>query len=146
MLMARMPIAVVMQRRIVNHVWADTVWSAIDVLPHCSSPSPVEILSKSEAHESYLVSGLYLELHSDENEGYFENWAAPEPKVFVMWHMREQRAMPVCISLSYMEGTRMFDSGESADGIFMRPEIHSWLSDYLRINYRPREQRRKHHG
>jgi hypothetical protein len=31
----------------------------------------------------------------------------------------------------------MFDSGESADGVMMPPEIHSWLGAYLREHYQP---------
>ena len=85
------------------------------------------------------MSGLELQLFPDENEGYFENWIAPEPKVFVMWRMQDGRAMPMRASVSYAEGTRMFDSGESADGVAMPAEIHGWLADYLREHYQPRE-------
>ena len=82
-----------------------------------------------------------LELYSDENEGYFENAVAPESKVFVHWRMQDGRAMPVRASVSYVEGTRMFDSGESADGVDMPAEIQVWLADYLREHYQPKPRR-----
>lgn len=44
---------------------------------------------------------------SDENEGYDENWAAPEPKVFVLWRLEEENARPkpVLASVGHAEGT-----------------------------------------
>jgi hypothetical protein len=57
-----------------------------------------------------------LELQSDELDGYFENWVAPAPKVFVSWHLRagpgDERAVPVQVSVSYAEGARMLDGGD----------------------------------
>lgn len=148
MRMAHMPIAVIMQRRVVHHRWADEAWAAVGVVPDRGGLPPLQPLSRSEERESYLVSGLQLELYPDENDGYFENCIAPEPKVFVLWRMQDQRAMPVKASVSYGEGTRMLDSGESADGVVMPGEIHIWLSHYLQQHYQPPPpgRRGKHHG
>lgn len=73
----------------------------------------------------------------DENDGYFENWIAPHPKVFLMWRLQQDEPVPVLASVSYAEGTRMLDSGESACGVAMPPDIHAWLGDYLRAHYEP---------
>jgi hypothetical protein len=146
MLMASMPIAVVMQRRQVKHIWADTVWNAVAVLPQSGTLPRVQPLPAEEGCDSFLVSGLTLELYPDEDDGYFENWIAPEPKIFIMWRQQEPCAMPVTASVSYGEGTRMMDSGESADGVPMPPEIHAWLGDYLRLHYKPKPKRGRAHG
>ena len=146
MRMAEMPIAVVMQRRPASHPWAEDSWSAVAVVPDTGSLAPVTPLAGEPGREAYLVSGLRLELYPDEDDGYFENWAAPEPKVFVLWRMQEQRAMPVTASVSYGEGTRMLDSGEPVDGVAMPVEIHAWLAHYLQAHYRPRERHGKAHG
>lgn len=146
MKMASMPIAVLMQRRSLQHRWADEAWAAVGVVPDRGGLPPVHIVSQSAARDYYLVSGLELELYTDENEGYFENCIAPESKVFVLWRMLEGRAMPVRASVSYLEGTRMFDSGESADGVAMPAEIHAWLSAYLAQHYQPRQHRGRQHG
>jgi hypothetical protein len=145
MLMAKMPIAVVMQRRVVNHPWADIAWAAIAVVPGHGASGIVQPLVRNDDIESYLVSGLHLELYPDENDGYFENWAAPEPKVFVMWRMQDGIAMPLIASVSYGEGTRMLDSGDSTDGVAMPGEIYMWLSQYLQEHYQPRQRRGRHH-
>ena len=146
MLMASLPIAVIMQWRAIDHPWTSDAWGAVGVVPDHGDLPPMQPLSRTETREHYLVSGLRLDLYPDENDGYFENCIAPEPKVFVMWRMQHERAMPVLASVSYAEGTRMFDSGDPADGVPMPGEIHAWLAQYLRDHYQPRERRGREHG
>ncbi|TFW32567.1 DUF3305 domain-containing protein [Massilia horti] len=141
-----MPIAVLMQRRSLKHPWADEAWAAVGVVPDRGNLPPLQVLSVSAERDYYLVSGLELELYPDEHEGYFENCVAPESKVFVLWRMQDGRAMPVRASVSYVEGTRMFDSGEQADGVTMPAEIYAWLADYLREHYQPKPRRGRQHG
>ena len=144
---ATLPVAVIMQRRTPTHPWASEAWGAIGVVPDDGACQEVVTLAYSPARETYLVPGLTLELHRDEHEGYFANCTAPEAKVFVMWRMVEGRAMPQQVSASYAEGTRMFDSGDPADGVAMAPEIHAWLADYLGKHYEPPVRRgRAGHG
>lgn len=145
MLLAEMPVAVVMQRRAVNHPWCDESWSAVAVLPGHVDPQDIALPPPTAQCHHELVPGLRLELHPDEDEAYFENWAAPEPKVFVMWQWRDGRATPVLASVSYAEGTRMLDSGDGACGVPMAREIHEWLGAYLQQHYRP-QPRGRHHG
>ncbi len=144
--MASMPIAVMMQRRALQHRWANDAWAAVGVVPNRGNLPPLHVLSESAERDYYLVSGLSLELYTDENEGYYENAMAPESKVFILWRMEGGRAMPVRASVSYLEGTRMFDSGETADGVLMPAEIHAWLSAYLNEHYQPRPRRGREHG
>jgi hypothetical protein len=135
-----------MQRRALQHRWADESWAAVGVVPDRGGLPPLHMLSTQPDRDYYLVSGLELELFTDENEGYYENCMAPESKIFVLWRMEDGRAMPVRASVSYVEGTRMFDSGENADGVMMPAEIHAWLSAYLAQHYQPRQRRGREHG
>ena len=146
MKMGSMPIAIIMQRRAPQHRWADDAWAAVGVVPDRGDLPRLQVLSESPDRDYYLVSGLELELYTDENEGYYENCMAPESKVFVLWRMEEGKAIPVRASVSYLEGTRMFDSGEAADGVTMPAEIYAWVADYLRKNYTPRPRKGRQHG
>jgi hypothetical protein len=128
-----------MQRRMLQHRWAEDSWAAIAVMKDDGKVPRVQPLGKDAERESYLVTGLKLELFPDDHESYHENWQAPSPKVFVAWRMDEGRAMPQRASVSYIDGTRMFDSGESADGVMMPPDIHAWLGKYLSEHYTPPE-------
>jgi hypothetical protein len=147
MKMGSMPVAIIMQRRAVEHRWGSMdSWSAVGVVPDRGGLAPLKMLSESPERDYYLVSGLELELYTDENDGYYENCMAPESKVFVLWRMEDGRAMPARASVSYVEGTRMFDSGESADGVTMPAEIYAWVASYLRENYTPRARKGHKHG
>ena len=147
MKMGSMPVAVIMQRRAVEHRWGSMdSWGAVGVVPDRGNLAPLQMLSESPERDSYLVSGLELELYTDENDGYYENVMAPESKVFVLWRMEDGRAIPARASVSYVEGTRMFDSGESADGVTMPAEIYTWVASYLRDNYTPRARKGRQHG
>lgn len=145
---ARLAIAVLMQRRASHHIWGGDTWEAVAVVPDSGTTPAITMLTTSPERDTYLVPGLELQLHRDEHDGYYENCIAPEAKVFVLWRMQDGRAIPVEASVSYAEGTRMFDSGERADGVVMPAEIQAWLADYLARNYDPPERgrRRHHHG
>jgi hypothetical protein len=132
MLLASLPIEIVMRRNPASHRWADPAWAVASV----RLPDP-QAWPAGAGGPGEKVGRLQLELHPDENDGYFENWAAPQPKVFVMWQVRDTVAVPVLASVSYAEGTRMLDSGDSADGLPMPPEVHAWMAGYLRTHYRP---------
>ncbi|MDB5931529.1 MAG: hypothetical protein JWR60_3236 [Polaromonas sp.] len=134
MLLASLPIDVVMRRSRPSHWWASEGWVAAAVLPAGTDISPHKVDPPDESR-----TRLMLELHPDENDGYFENWAAPQPKVFVSWQLQGEGAVPVLASVSYGEGTRMLDSGDPSDGVPMPAEVHAWLAVYLRIHYRPRQ-------
>jgi hypothetical protein len=147
MKMGSMPVAFIMQRRAVMHKWgAMDSWSAVGVVPDRGGLAALQMLSESAERDYYLVSGIELELYTDENEGYYENIMAPDSKVFVLWRMVDGRAIPARASVSYVEGTRMFDSGEDADGVTMPAEIYQWVASYLRDNFTPRPRKGRQHG
>lgn len=144
--LAEMPVAVVMQRKKLDNPWVDHAWAVDAVLPSSDGPTSIVALEPTDGAEHYLACGIVLSLFRDENDGYFENWAAPEPKVFVMWRMQDTIAVPMMASVSYAEGTRMMDSGEQAEGVAMHPSIHEWLGAYLAAHYRPRARQGRAHG
>jgi hypothetical protein len=141
----QLPIAVVMQRRQASHPWDEARWTAVAAVPWQDVQRAVHPVAGA-ADDTRLISGLQLELSRDEHDGYFENWVAPQPKLFVLWHDDGSNPLPVSASVSYAEGTRMLDSGDAAEGVPMAPEIHEWLGRYLQENYRPRQRGRREHG
>jgi hypothetical protein len=143
-----MAIGVVMQRRPPAHRWDEARWQAVAVLPGNIGEAAASSRDDPAATAlSCAVGGLQLALFPDENDGYFENWIAPEPKVFVLWHAPPGgAAIPIAASVSYSEGARMLDSGDPADGLPMPREVHEWLGRYLAENYRPRQRRGREHG
>ena len=133
-MLAQLPIAVVMRRAAPHARWGLAPWSPVAV--RAAHEADV-----SEDHDGIVAHGLQLELHRDENDGYFENWVAPEPRVFVLWQLCAEQALPIAASVSMAEGARMLDSGDHADGVPMPDFVHAWLGDYLRCYHRPETRR-----
>lgn len=82
------PVAVVMEWRQLHDRWGSESWRAQAVLPDpADAPQGDRLLYQDANAMQYLVSGLAISLFRDDVEGYYVNWAAPQPRVFVMWRL-----------------------------------------------------------
>jgi hypothetical protein len=138
--MAQWPMTVVMQRRPLRDTRRGARWAAVAVLP---AGWELASAAAGSAGPCQMVSGLMLELHSDETEGYRANWAAPQPRVYVQWRPEGDRAVPLAVSVSSAEGTRMLDAGPAADVVPMPAPLHRWLGECLRLQAAPGTPRRR---
>ncbi|HYG54513.1 MAG TPA: DUF3305 domain-containing protein [Burkholderiales bacterium] len=136
------PIAVVMQRRAVQSRWADCVWEPSGVLPGYAGESQPRVLRDDAQLAQWLHPGFTLVLHKDEAEGYYMNVSARDPRVFILWRMDEDRALPLEVTVSSDEAGRWLDGGHSVDGVAMPPEIFAWVGEYVEHNYRPQPKKR----
>ena len=143
MLMAELPLAVWMRWLPAVGRWDEARWQPEAV---CVDQAGSGAAARPATRDSRLLGGVMLQLYPDENDGYFENWAAPEPKIFLLWRVENGEPAIVAASASYGEGTRMLDSGDQADGIRMPPDIHAWLGSYLLRHYEPPARGKRNHG
>lgn len=143
MLMAELPLAVWMRWRPATSRWDAARWHPETV---CIDQANGTAAVRPVTADSRLLCGVMLQLYPDENDGYFENWAAPEPKIFLLWRAENNEPAIVAASASYAEGTRMLDSGDQADGLRMPPDIHAWLGSYLLRHYQPPARGKRNHG
>jgi len=90
----------------------------------------------------WLHAGFELVLHKDEIEGYYLNVSAPQPRVFVLWRMENEMALPIEVTLSSEEAARWADGGHSVDGVAIPPELFAWVGAHVEANYRPQPQQR----
>jgi hypothetical protein len=137
----RFPLAVVMQRRPAKSRWAEVVWEPHGVVPGYTG-SERKLLVEHDGIVQWLHPGFTLQLHRDETEGYYENVAATDPRVFVLWRMEGEDALPLEVSASTGEATRWLDGGHAVDGVPMPAEIYAWVGDYVEKNYRPEPRKR----
>ena len=135
------PIAVVMQRRPAQSRWADWVWEPWSVLPGYPDGAP-RVIVEDAGIAQWLHPGFKLLLHKDETEGYYMNVSAAQPRVFVLWRMDDERALPLEVTVSSDEAGRWLDGGHSVDGVAMPPEIFAWVGEYVENNYRPQPKKR----
>jgi hypothetical protein len=97
-----------------------------------------------EADDSRLrYSGLNVELHHSEGEGYWLNLNSPAPCLFVMWREEDGGPpVPWVVTASYNEAGRMLDAGEKVEHVPLSEEMRTWLQAYTDANYKP-EVRKK---
>jgi Protein of unknown function (DUF3305) len=105
-----------------------------------------------------ICSVLELWLHRDEGEGYYLNLESPEPSFFVKWRLKEvlksglkhddsisksNEPEAIALSLSYNEGGRWLDGGESVDRVLMPQEMLPWLAEFTQLHYEPEGKKKK---
>jgi hypothetical protein len=136
------PIAVIMQRRPAKSRWADVVWEPLSVLIGYPTEAAPKRLLEEGGVAQWLHPGFTLLLHRDEAEGYYLNVSSGSPRVFVLWRMDEDRAVPLEVTVSSEEAGRWLDAGHSVDSVAMPPEIFAWVGQYVEDNYRPEPKKR----
>ena len=132
------PIAIIMQRRRAQSRWADFVWEPFGVVPSPGPGAGNKLLIEQADLMQWLHDGFTLELHRDEAEGFYLNLTAPDPRVFVLWRMEGEDALPVHVTMSSEEASRWMDGGHSVDGVKMPAEIFAWAGEWVEKNYKPK--------
>lgn len=135
-------LGVVMQRRETRNRWQSEVWEPWGVVVGLDGPTSTRPLVDQPGLQQWLHGGFALALHRDEAEGYYLNVSSEAPKVFVLWRMDGDRAVPVQLTASYNEASRWMDGGHSVDGVPMPPEVFAWVGGFVEANYRPEPRRR----
>lgn len=123
--------------------WATERWEAKGVVPDAlDSPREERVIVEARGLTQVLFPGLTLRLQRDEAEGYYLNITSPEPKVFVLWRMRDELARPEQLSVSYHEGARWMDAEETVDGVPLPADLVPWIAAFAAEHYKP-EPRKK---
>ena len=135
-------LAVIMQRRTTDNRWQSVAWQPWAVLESDEPAGKPRCLVNRPDLEQWLHTGFELAIHRDETEGYYLNVSSGSPRVFVLWRMEEDAALPLQITASYYEGGRWLDGGNSVDSVTMPPAIFAWVGAYVEANYRPEPKKR----
>lgn len=132
------PISVIMERVRLANRWATERWEAKGVVRDVTPPGSGErVIVNDERITQILFPGFLLKLYPDEAEGYLYNVTSPEPKIFVMWRMRDEIARPESLTVSYHEGARWMDSEETVGGVALPPDLMPWIAEFAALNYKP---------
>ena len=129
-----------MQRRAAQSRWAEYIWEPHGVLADLGGAP--RLLREDGAVQQWLHPGFKLVLHKDECEGYYLNVSAPLPRVFILWRIDEDRALPLEVTVSSEEAGRWLDGGHSVDAVAMPGDIFAWVGEYVENNYRPQPKKR----
>lgn len=134
------PVAVVMRRSAAQSRWVDHIWEPLRIEADVGGEAR-RVQSDAQA-ELWVHPGFRIVLHRDEAEGYYLNCTAPEPKVFVLWRLDDERAIPLDVTASSDEAGRWLDAGHSVDGVPMTAEIFTWVGAWVEQNYKPQPKKR----
>jgi hypothetical protein len=138
----KFPVAVVMQRRQLDNRWQSEAWEPRSVIPSVEPKGAPRLLVEEGGVQQWLHPGFEIVLHQDEAEGYYLNVSLPGARVFVLWRLDDDKAVPLDVTASYNEGGRWLDGGHSVDGVAMPPEIFAWVGEFVERNYRPEPKKR----
>ncbi len=131
-------LGVIMERGLITGRWSGERWEAKgvvrDTLP---AGAPEQVIFRDERNTQILFPGFELKLRRDEAEGYYLNITSPLPKVFVLWRKDEgdEIARPRMLTVSFNEGARWMDGGETVDGVALPVELLSWIGEFVERNY-----------
>jgi hypothetical protein len=138
----RKRIAVLMQRRPLANRWQSEVWEPVGVLGDYEGAAEPRLIVDEASSQQWLYPGLELVLRRSEAEGYFHNVSAREPRVFVLWRMENDRAVPQFVTVSYDEASRWMDGGENVDSVPMPAALFAWAGEFVEKNYRRQPKKR----
>jgi hypothetical protein len=137
-------LAIVMERVAIESRWQPYRWQAVSALDdtEVSGSAPQTIVRHDDLLQR-VYPGMELVLFKDEAEGYYLNLTSPDPRIFVMWRVNEEKleteeeAEPFMLTLSYNEAARWMDAQEKVDGIPILRELLPWLSAFVEEHYKP---------
>lgn len=135
-------LSVIMQKRVINNRWATEVWEAVAVMSDASPGEEAQQLVQPDGVERWISRGLPLALRRKDAEGYYLNISTLEPRIFVMWQLEDERAVPQRITANYNVACTWMDAGEQVDSVAMPPDVYAVISDFTREHYRPEPKKR----
>ncbi|MBC7575123.1 MAG: DUF3305 domain-containing protein [Herminiimonas sp.] len=141
-------LGVVTQRKAIASRWQSHLWRVLAVLvDRAYDAAPPQCLLADADDQQWRFTGLELQLHSDEAEGYFLNATATTPCWFVMSRPEEidgaEVLVPKKITLSYNEAARLMDGGEQVETLPAPAEIVERLHHFVATWYRPEDKRKR---
>ena len=129
-----------MQKRPSQSRWVDSIWEPHGVLPDPGGAA--RVLREHGGAVHWLHPGFKIVLHKDEAEGYYLNCSGAQPRVFVLWRMEGEQALPLDVTASSEEAGRWMDGGHSVDAVAMPADIFAFVGEYVEANYRPQPKQR----
>jgi hypothetical protein len=143
-------LAIVMERVAIENRWQPYRWQAVSALDETevSGSAPQTIVRHDDLLQR-VYPGMELVLFKDEAEGYYLNLTSPDPRIFVMWRVNEDKleteeeAEPFMLTLSYNEAARWMDAQEKVDGIPIIPALMPWLSAFVEEHYKPEVKKQR---
>ena len=152
----RIPVSVLVERRQVRAGrWTQPQWEVRAVVAGMrvieSAPERT-LVSRDRDCETWMWSGLVLELFRDVCEGYWYNLKSESPRLFVVCYLDEESdepagaLTPVMVTADQDEASAHMESDDPVFSVPMPDKVHQWVERFVVQNYRPqiKRKRRRH--
>ena len=149
----RIPVSVLVEHRQVSAGrWTQPQWDARAVVAGMriveSSPE-CTLVSRARDCETYMWSGLVLELFRDVCEGYWYNLKSGRPSLFVVCYLDEESddpsaaLTPAIVTADQDEAGAHLESDDPVFSVPMPDKVHQWVERFVVEHYRPEMKRKR---
>jgi hypothetical protein len=135
---AKLPIAVILERRPASNPWEEFAWRPVSVVPGTPGATPWTLVFKDGAIEHYFAGVHELELHPRETPRYLHNLSTETPSVYVVVQAQSTEGpLGVVVRFVTVSPADAEAYAEGGDHIIERvpmpPAIAEWLVDYCSL-------------
>ena len=150
---ARIPVSVLMEHREVSAGgWTQPHWEARAVVAGMGVVESVPertLVSCDHKCETYIWSGLAVDLFRDACEGYWYNLKSERPCLFVVCYRDEESddpsdaLTPVLVTANQDEASAHLESDDPVFSVPMPDQVHQWVERFVVENYRPEIKKKR---
>jgi len=132
-----LPVGVVVERRAIDHPWADHRWMPVAVIPGAPAEAAWREIAHGEGWVQFHAATLPVTLHRKETEAYLVNLADSPPSVYVVLRPNDEddegpELTVVDATVSPYEAQDYLDSGEDIVKRVDMPEpMMAWLQAFI---------------
>lgn len=145
----RLTIAVVIERRTIDHPWQDHEWRVAGLVPGAAAGSRPALIEESPGVRRYRAGVGVLSLHRADVEAYVRNLTSPRPSIYVVLRKTDaaDAVAPYGVALvtanpydaeAYMEGDEALVAS-----LPMAAEVRQWLEAFVAAHHRPEPFRKR---
>lgn len=149
----RIPVSVLVEcRQVTVGRWTQPQWDVRAVVAGMrvveSSPE-CTLVSREPDCETYMWSGLALELFRDVCEGYWYNLKSGRPSLFVVCYLDEESddpttaLIPAIVTADQDEASAHLESEDPVFSVPMPDKVHQWVEQFVVEHYRPEMKRKR---
>ena len=115
----------------------------VESSPECT------LVSRERERETYMWSGLALELFRDVCEGYWYNLKSERPSLFVVCYLDEESddpstaLIPAIVTADQDEASAHLESDDPVFSVPMPDKVHQWVERFVVEHYRPEIKRKR---
>jgi hypothetical protein len=146
--LARIPVGVIVERRMAKSSWIDYLWRPVSVQVGAPAAAPWTALHESPEAILFYAGAAVIELHRTETTYYRDNLASGAPSLWVV--LRTAASEPpyeiLTVTADPAEGEALTDAGNNlVEAVPMPPEIIETIRHFLAEHHveRPFLKRRR---